>query len=71
MEALTFLLAVFLFIYVFADKFNEQTKALLAKLIDLLPTPGNFRILVIILLLLTIIIIGLLIYFRYNSSVLP
>ena len=70
MESLTFLLAVFLFIYVFADKFNEQTKALLAKLIDLL-TPGNFRIAVVIILLLSIIALGFLIYFRHNSSVLP
>ena len=72
MEALSFLIIILWFIYIFADKFEDQTKIILTKMADLLPTPANFRILIVIILLVSLVIIGMGIYFRYDSTnVLP
>jgi hypothetical protein len=72
MLSVTILIIIFCFIYLIADKFQEQAKMFLSKLIDLIPEPGNFRILIVIMLLVSLVIIGMGIYFRYDSTnVLP
>ncbi len=72
MLAVTILIIVFCFIYLITNKFEEHTKLFLAKLIELIPEPGNFRMLILIVLLVSIIAIGIAIFFRYNSTnVLP